>query len=281
MKSSFILLLSIITLNSMAKIAIHGHRGARSILPENTMAAIKYAVENEIDVIEFDLAVTKDKVVVLSHDPILNKENCDLPNKFQGTPVTYYSVNSKDVLNIKCGKSQPKKYPKQKALPNEKIPSLKQVLTYLNKVKYKGLLNIETKIFPFAPEATPTPKEFAKLVVQEAKTYHRPSNVIIQSFDYRTLVEVQRLNKVLKTSLLTYGNLLPLVPIFKKYKFNYWSPNHKWMTKEMIKSLEKIGVETHPWTLNKPEDWKKAIAKGVHGIITDDPVALKKYLKRK
>lgn len=281
MKSSLIFLLSIITLNSMAKIAIHGHRGARSILPENTMAAIKYAVENDIEVLEFDLAVTKDKKLILSHDPFINSKICHIPKKFQGAKTPFYFINLKDALEIDCGKNQPKKYPKQKAIKGERIPSLKAILEYLNKVKYKGLLNIETKIFPYHPEVTPTPNEFAKLVVDEVKIYHKQRNIIIQSFDYRTLVKVQKLNKKLKTSLLTYGNLLPLVPIFKKHKFNYWSPNHKWMTKKMIKDLEKLGVETHPWTLNKPEEWKKAIAKGVHGIITDDPVALKDYFKRK
>tara|TARA_R110002072_G_scaffold534_7_gene4204 strand:- start:100778 stop:101614 length:837 start_codon:yes stop_codon:yes gene_type:complete len=274
------LILVLLSFNTLAKIKIHGHRGARAVLPENTLSAIKYVVENKIDIIEFDLASTKDGVLVLAHDGILNSENCTIPKKYQGQPVPYYSITSKEVMKIDCGKNQPKKYPKQKALKNEKIPSLRQVLTYLNKVKYQGMLNIETKLFPGHPEVTPTPQKFARLLNDELKRYHDQSKVIVQSFDYRSLVSIQKLNKNVKTSLLTYANLLPLVEVFKVYKFNYWSPHHRWMTKQMILNLEKIGVETHPWTLNSPKDWDRAIKMGVHGIITDDPVALQSYLKK-
>lgn len=274
------ILFLVISISIQANIKIHGHRGARAVLPENTLAAIKYVVENKIDVIEFDLAVTKDKVLVLSHDPILSSKTCHLSKKYIGQPVPFYSISSKEVMKIDCGKNQPKKYPKQKALTNEKIPSLSVVLAYLNTVKYQGMLNIETKLFPGHPEVTPSPEEFAKLLNKELKIYHDLSKVIVQSFDYRSLVAIQKLNKKVKTSLLTYANLLPLVEIFKAYKFNYWSPNHMWMTKNMVSKLEAIGVETHPWTLNTPKEWDRAIKMGVHGIITDDPVALKSYFKK-
>ena len=51
------------------KILVHGHRGARALRPENTLPAFDYAIEQGVDCLELDMAVTKDNVVVVSHDP--------------------------------------------------------------------------------------------------------------------------------------------------------------------------------------------------------------------
>src|SRR4030088_3542498 len=62
-----------------SKIAVHGHRGARGVLPENTLPAFEYAIKAGVDVLEMDLAVTKDNVLVVSHDPILRSMICTGP----------------------------------------------------------------------------------------------------------------------------------------------------------------------------------------------------------
>ena len=54
------------------KILVHGHRGARALWPENTLPAFEYAIDQGVDCLELDMAVTKDNVVVVSHDPRLN-----------------------------------------------------------------------------------------------------------------------------------------------------------------------------------------------------------------
>ena len=60
-------------------IQVHGHRGARAVLPENTMAAFEYAIDQGADAIEMDVVVTKDDVPVIFHDPILNPAICRSP----------------------------------------------------------------------------------------------------------------------------------------------------------------------------------------------------------
>ena len=52
-------------------IQVHGHRGARAVLPENTIAAFEYAIGLGVDAIELDVVVARDDVVVVSHDPFL------------------------------------------------------------------------------------------------------------------------------------------------------------------------------------------------------------------
>src|SRR3954468_1367850 len=61
------------------RILVHGHRGARARRPENTLPAFRYAIEQGVDVLELDVAVTKDGVAVVSHDPLMNETICSGP----------------------------------------------------------------------------------------------------------------------------------------------------------------------------------------------------------
>ena len=58
------------------KILVHGHRGARALRPENTIPAFDYAIGAGVDVLELDMAVTRDNVIVVSHDPVLRPPAC-------------------------------------------------------------------------------------------------------------------------------------------------------------------------------------------------------------
>src|SRR5260370_18987292 len=70
------LLLMTTTIGTAGSILAHGHRGARAMRPENTIPAFEYAIQAGVDVLELDMAVTKDDVLVVSHDPLLNPEIC-------------------------------------------------------------------------------------------------------------------------------------------------------------------------------------------------------------
>src|SRR5271156_3106339 len=67
------------------RILVHGHRGARARRPENTIPAFKYAIAQGVDVLELDVAVTKDNVAVISHDPLINATICSGPKL--GIPI--------------------------------------------------------------------------------------------------------------------------------------------------------------------------------------------------
>src|SRR5262245_10835585 len=71
-----LLTLLVAPLFCQTRIQVHGHRGARARMPENTMPAFQYALEEGVDVLEMDMAVTKDNVVVISHDPVLEPPIC-------------------------------------------------------------------------------------------------------------------------------------------------------------------------------------------------------------
>ena len=69
------------TMDGAERVLVHGHRGARGVRPENTLPAFEYAIEAGVDVLELDMAVTKDDVIVVSHDPVLEPELCTGPKR--------------------------------------------------------------------------------------------------------------------------------------------------------------------------------------------------------
>src|SRR3954452_21806947 len=81
-----------------AAILVHGHRGARAMRPENTIPAFEYAIGVGVDVLELDMAVTKDNVLVVSHDPMLNPVLCTGP----GTTVAIHTLTLAELRKWDC-----------------------------------------------------------------------------------------------------------------------------------------------------------------------------------
>jgi len=282
-----ILVFFLFPLLASAKIEVQGHRGARAVLPENTLAAMDYALAIGVDTLELDLAVTKDNILVLSHDPVLNKTLCRGPKGKKLTKdIVIYNLTSKELQSYNCAGIKNPRFPKQVADKSQKIPSLREVFDLVKYSKHKAAkkvkFNVETKIVPNLPEISPKPKAFAQLIVELAKEYKWQSRVIIQSFDYRSLKAAKKIAPHIKVAALT-GEIYPveLVKMLQAIPADIWSPNLKWLNKTMVKKVQNAGMKVIPWTANTKEEWHALIDKGVDGIITDDPKELMLFLKRK
>ena len=137
------------------------------------------------------------------------------------------------------------------------------------------------KLFPRYPKIAPSLKDYSKQLLALIKKYKFEDRTIIQSFDYRALVEIKNISKKVKTALLTENNLLPYSLFLKKIKVDILSPNMNWIVKSEVDKLHAQGIKVVPWTANTKRDWKYLIEAGVDGIITDDPASLIQYLKEK
>jgi glycerophosphoryl diester phosphodiesterase len=181
------------------RVLVHGHRGARAVLPEGTLPAFKHAIKAGADVLELDLSVTKDNVLVVSHDPVLRADLCKGPS----SKAVIRKLTLAEVKQYDCGSLKHPDYPRQEQSPGAKIPTLEEVfaLGAGNGVEF----NIETKIFARSPELTPSPAEFARLVVAEIRKHKLQSRVMVQSFDFRTLHEVKKLAPEIRLSALYEG----------------------------------------------------------------------------
>jgi glycerophosphoryl diester phosphodiesterase len=265
---------------------VHGHRGTRGTMPENTLPAFEEALKAGVDVLEMDLGVTKDNVVVVSHEPNVTPERCLGPDgKTFEKPVPIRSLMLAELKKYDCGALANPKFPKQRAVKGTPIPTLEEVLTMVSRSKLpaarKVEFNIETKIFPYDPDLSPAPAEFAALVVGAVKRYGMGPRTIVQSFDVRTLKEIKTMAPEIRTSQLTYEELLDIVPALKAAGTDIWSPNYKWITAQAVKEAQAAGIKVAPWTINDPKAWDLAIAAGVDAIITDYPADLIDHLKEK
>jgi len=253
-------------------IEVHGHRGARAVRPENTIAAFSYAIGQGVDYLELDMAVTKDNVLVVSHDPHLHGPVCSGPV----ADAAIHSLTLAEVRQWECGVGNPA-FPRQEKIPGTRVPTLDEVFALAPRGNFK--FNIETKIFADHPELTPSPEEFAKLVLAMVRKHHLESRVILQSFDFRTLHAMKQLAPEIVRVALYEGQPKDFVAIAREADATVISPYYKLVTAEQVRAAHAAGLQVVPWTPNAPEEWDALIAAGADAIITDDPAALLAVLR--
>jgi glycerophosphoryl diester phosphodiesterase len=257
-----------------SRILVHGHRGARAIYPENTIPAFTYAIETGADALEMDLAVTKDNVLVVSHDPYVNPEICMGPHP--GTSIR--NMTLAELGEYDCGALKNPRFPKQQLAPGTQIPTLEEVLGLASRGSFQ--FDIEIKSFPRRPELTPAPEAFANMLLEAIRTHGLETRVVVQSFDFRVLHAMKRLAPEIRLAALWEGDERPFDFIAHSAKADIISPEFNLVSAEQVRAAHAHNVGVVPWTPNTAEDCHWLIEAGVDGIITDDPAALIAYLKK-
>jgi glycerophosphoryl diester phosphodiesterase len=269
------LMLSLTLGSTQTHVKVHGHRGARALRPENTLPAFEYAIAAGVDALELDMAVTRDNIVVVSHDPYLEAPVCTGPQpKVAIRELTFEQLRQWD-----CGANRNPAQPRQQAVPGTRMPALDEVFALAPEGNFD--FNIETKSFPDRPQLTPPPEEFARLVLDLVRKHRLQSRVILQSFDFRTLHAMKKLAPEIRRSALYEGPPKSFVEIAKEADAGIVSPVFPLVTPERVQEAHAAGLQVVPWTANRPEDWSRLLAAGVDAIITDDPAALIDYLKQR
>jgi glycerophosphoryl diester phosphodiesterase len=259
-----------------SRILVHGHRGARARRPENTLPAFEYAIAQGVDALEMDMAVTKDNVIVISHDPILEPPVCTGPQK----SAVIHQLTLAEVRQWDCGAVQNPRFPTQQTVPGTRMPTLDEVFRLAPRGSFD--YNIETKSFPDKPEYTPPPEEFARMVLQKIRQYKLEKRIILQSFDFRTLVAMRKLAPEIRLSALVENDARDFVAIAAEAgKAEIVSPDFHLVTPQKVEAAHRAGLQVVPWTADTPADWDMLIQAKVDAIISDDPAELIGYLKLK
>ena len=287
---------------------LQGHRGARGLRPENTLPAFARALAIGVTTLEMDCAITKDGVVVVSHDPALNPDITRGPDgKWleKGGPaiwsLTYQELQRYDVGRINSRSAYAKRFPKHQPVDGTRIPLLADVFALTRKAgNITVRFNIETKISPIAPNETTTPEDFARKVISAVRTAGMAARTTIQSFDWRTLAVVQKEAPEIATVYLTtvtgfmdniqagrqsspwtaglhVSQFSDSIPRMVKVAGGaVWSPYRGDLTREAVKEAQAFGLKVVVWTVNDPAGMRRMIEWGVDGIISDRPDLLRK-----
>jgi glycerophosphoryl diester phosphodiesterase len=255
-------------------ILVHGHRGARARRPENTLPAFRYAIEQGVDVLELDVAVTKDDVAVVSHDPWIDATICSGPN----TGIAIRAVSWAELREYDCGAKQNPLFAAQVPMPGTPIPALDEVfdLGHGNTVQF----NVETKIFADNPELTPGPEAFARLILDLIRKHGIEQRVILQSFDPRTLWAIKKLDAGIRRAAL-FEQQTDWPEITREFEATICGPEFHLVTPERVAQAHAAGLQVVPWTANEPADWANLVDARVDAIISDDPASLIAWLREK
>jgi glycerophosphoryl diester phosphodiesterase len=256
-----------------SRIAVHGHRGARALLPENTIAGFLCAIEAGADFIELDVAVTADDVLVVSHDPVLNRRVRHRP---RGSHIIR-ELTFEQVRLCDCGSRRNLRFRRQVPAPGARIPTLDEVFDLAGRGPFH--FNVELKSFPQKPWLSPDPEHLASLALGAIERHALSSRVLVQSFDIGVLRVMGSLAPHIRLSVLDELGSHDFVALARRAGTRIIGPYHRMVTERRVAAAHKAGVQVVCWTANHPRDWARLIRAGVDGIVTDDPAGLIAYLK--
>jgi glycerophosphoryl diester phosphodiesterase len=293
---------------------LQGHRGARGLWPENTLAAFGGALELGVSTVELDCGLTRDGVVVVTHDPALNP---DLTRGADGRflvrtgprifDLTSSELESYDVGRLQPGSAYAARFPEQEPVDGERIPRLTDVLA-LVRARSEGRVRvaIEVKTNPLQPGLTATPEAFAAALQRDVEATGTLAMVSIMAFDFRVLTAVQRLMPQAATVALTeqqnggdtvglgapqpspwLGGLDParfgnsVVRLVKATGAGTWGPDYRDLNEQRIAEAHALGLRVVPWTVNATADMERLLAFGIDGMTSDRPDVLRELLESK
>ncbi len=289
---SLFLFLTLGTLTSFAqtKPEIHGHRGCRGLMPENTIPAFLKAIDEGAVWLELDVVISKDHQVVISHEHYMNSATCldSMGNpiaKDKQTTFNIYQMTMDQVRKFDCGSLPYPSYPEQVKMKVTKPLFTEMIDVVENYVKKNNLppvgYNIEIKCSPEGDNLFhPEPARMVDLVMEVVRSKGIADRSFIQSFDIRPLQYLHNIQPDIRTGLLIQ-NVKTMKQNLKDlgYSPTYYNPYHMLVSKKLIRKLHKKNIQICAWTVNKDKDISKMINLGVDGIITDYPNRVKALIK--
>ena len=288
--------------NHSGCIRLIGHRGARGLMPENTIEGFEFTLGLGVTALEFDVLLSKDNVPVITHDNHLSaastRDNTGAWLEKDGPNInelTLSELKEFDVGGLDNRSQYGQRYPEQKFLSAVRIPTLLELLEFACLPNNKNLyLLLEIKSGP-ALDA----ESAVRRVVDEVRMKKLESRTVLHSFDWDLLKECQRLAPEIPCSFLSElprkdGETLDEysdynTPDFSSFnisipktvanlKGQMWCPEFNDVTLELVQEAHELGLVVCAWTVNEIVDLENMVDAGVDGIITDYPDRAQKVL---
>jgi glycerophosphoryl diester phosphodiesterase len=292
---------------------LQGHRGARGLMPENTLAGFAWALALGATTLEMDVGISGDGHLIISHDSRLNPAlTRGRDGKWLAAPgpainsLSLEQLNAYDVGRLDPSSTYARRFPQQRAVDGERIPTLAQVLLLPPGADDRQVrLNLETKLSPLEPQLAPSPEDFAAKLVQQVRGAGASGRVTVQSFDWRTLRHVQSLAPEIETAYLSaqqrwldnvqsgrpgaspwtagmdvddFGGSIPRM--IAQAGGAIWSPYFRELDRAQLHEAQALGLRVVVWTVNEVPDMRALILLGVDGIITDYPDRLREVARQ-
>lgn len=292
---------------------LQGHRGARGLLPENTLPGFARALGIGVTTLETDIAITRDGVLVISHDPSLNPDITRGPDgaflSGRGPLIVqtdWAELKRYDVGRINPASRYAQTFSTQQPVDGTRLPTLEELFALVRRSGNTQVrFALETKVFPTAPDATLAPEPFARALISAIRQAGVASRTTILSFDWRTLKVVQAEAPEIGTVYLSaqqrwldnigagspqaspwtaglrhadHGSVPKMVHAAGG---RIWSVYFGDLTPELLKEAKALGLTVLVWTVNETAQMARFIEMGVDGIVTDRPDLLRDEMARR
>ncbi len=263
-------------------IDIQGHRGARGMVPENTIEGFIYAITAGATTLEMDLVMSAERQMIISHEPWMDPAICVSKD---GRPIeegseeehNIFEMSYGEIMQYDCGRLGNERFPRQRQMPSFKPMFVEAIMEIQHFIEGNSLpfvrFNIELKsreewdnIFH------PGVEEYAELMMNEVMSLPIERRFNIQSFDHRVLQFLHHTYPEVPLALLVDEHEdideklahLGFVP-------DILSPHYNHVNRELVIRCRDENMQLIPWTVNDRFIMEGLLDIGVNAIITDYP----------
>lgn len=282
---------------------LQGHRGARGLAPENSLAGFEQAIRWGVTTLELDIAITRDGILVIHHDLELNPSYTrDAEGRWlEASPgpihrMSWDELQRYDIGRLRPGTPYARQFPAQVPADGTRIPRLSDLFEQVKRGGHDRIrFAIETKVRADAPDKTLPPDAFARALIDEIRKAGMQGRVQILSFDWRTLQVVQRVAPEIPTVYLTaqrdwmdniqahrpegsawtagfqhrdHGSVPKMI---KAAGGRIWSVYHGDIDAARVREAHELGLKVLVWTVNDVPGMQRVLDLGIDGLITDRP----------
>jgi glycerophosphoryl diester phosphodiesterase len=235
------------------------HRGYSGLYPENTMLAFKKAAEAGADEIEMDVQLTKDGIVVITHDESVDRVTGEKGWIRDFSFAELQKLDASSVFRGKCGFNP--------------IPALDEYFTWVKTTDI--VTNIELKNSTFYYEG------LEEKTIDLIRKHGLEKKILFSSFNHASLLKCKKLCPSIPCGVLVEQNVGGAGYYIKSSGLDFYHPSMEFLNDEVVEDCKKHGVEINVWTVNSMGGLLKAEAWGLRGIITNFPDVCKVWLSRK
>lgn len=253
-------------------------------MPENTIAGMLAAIDLGVTTLEFDVVITGDSQVLLSHEPYFNPDITITPDgkyltEREGLELNIFRMSYEQIKTYDVGLKPHPKYPLQIKLPtckpllNDLVTTVENYIAQNNLAKV--IYNIEVKSSAaYDNNYHPAPSEYADLILESINNNDIKNKVILQSFDHRILQELNKKSADMKFAMLISAtDKMPVSDHIARLGFTpaYIAAQHSIINDEFVRTVRKNNARILAWTVNEISRIIELMKMNVDGIISDYP----------
>lgn len=267
---------------------IEGHRGARGLAPENTLAGLRAGVEAGATAIEIDVRLSADGHPVLWHDQVLHPGRC----RFTGPDLTGARIDELDLAllrTVDIGSTPHPRFPGQRLDPAARVVTLHEVLELGAALDDGMWWTIELKVDPTHPVSRATREPLVDAVLAEIHEHGLEDRCFVHSFDWGVLDLSRRLAPgLLRSALVEVGTTYApgsawlgtvawedhehdVAGAAAELGASVVGPHYSTVDAGLVERAHSLDIAVLPWTVNDPDDLRAMLDLGVDGIVTDYP----------